>query len=360
MNKQEYALLSTKVPIGAPLVSVIIPAYGSASYIGATLDSVLAQTMPDYEIIVVNDGSPDTSELETVLRPYCPRIRYVKRDNGGPSAARNLAILTARRKYLAFLDSDDMWLPHHLENQTRLLIQNPSVGLVYANGVQIRNDQLIGIAFDKTPQSEPVNFDSLLREKATVNTSSTVVLRQAVVEAGMFDERFKRCEDFDLWLRVAHVGVGMMFTREVQVAHRLGDGLAASGDLMKRALIKVYEKTLATGNLTQEQSAIARRKIDELFAAIQLERAKEFLLDGQFLDAIEKISKARTILPRWKWYAANVGLRIFPRTLQCVYRPHVRRVKRRKNLRIGQSLQAAGFPNRSVTQVMPDRAKLQD
>ena len=89
-----------------PLVSVVIPAYNAASYITATLDSAFAQTLSDYEIIVVNDGSPDTPLLEEALQPYLGKIRYIKQENRGPSNARNTGIQASRGKYVAFLDSD--------------------------------------------------------------------------------------------------------------------------------------------------------------------------------------------------------------------------------------------------------------
>ena len=96
-------------PNQIPLVSVVIPAYNSSRYISGTLDSVLSQTLSNREIILVNDGSPDTTELESALQPYLPHFRYFKQENRGPSAARNLGIREARGRYVAFLDSDDLW-----------------------------------------------------------------------------------------------------------------------------------------------------------------------------------------------------------------------------------------------------------
>src|ERR1035438_221584 len=96
-----------------PLVSVIIPAYRAAASIAATLESVLAQTFRDYEIIVVNDGSPDSEAVETALEPYRARIVYLRQQNQGPGGARNTGILTARGKYIALLDADDVWYPEH-------------------------------------------------------------------------------------------------------------------------------------------------------------------------------------------------------------------------------------------------------
>src|SRR6516164_8360493 len=95
-----------------PLVSVVIPAYNSSHFIAATVESVLSQTLSSFEIIIVNDGSPDTRELETALRPYSSQVRYFSQENRGPSAARNFAIGKAIGRYVAFLDSDDVWLPN--------------------------------------------------------------------------------------------------------------------------------------------------------------------------------------------------------------------------------------------------------
>src|SRR5690242_21639427 len=109
-----------------PLVSIIMPAYRVAAYISRALDSILAQTFTDYEIIVVNDGSPDTEELEQVLAPYGERIVYIKQANAGPSGARNTAIRQARGAWLAFLDADDYWEPNFLARQMAFFDQHRS------------------------------------------------------------------------------------------------------------------------------------------------------------------------------------------------------------------------------------------
>jgi len=326
-----------------PVVSVVIPAYNAAKYIGATINSVLTQNFPQYEIIVVNDGSLDTPELERALRPYSAKIRYVQQKNGGPSNARNTGIRLAQGKYVAFLDSDDIWLPQHLANQVGFLQRDPSLGLVYANALQIEDDQAIALAFDRVAQCQPVIFDSLLREKCTVNTSSAVVLRKAVLEAGLFDEQFKRCEDFDLWLRLAHAGVGMTFTREVQIGHRLANGLAASGELMKHALIDVYQKTMSTMALTAEQVAYVQGKIAQIALSIQFERGKQFFLEGKSREALECLERARGLKASSKLRLFELGVRYFPSLLQSSYRARLRRIEERKRAVGKRSLEVAGF-----------------
>src|SRR3977135_1114224 len=112
---------------GEVLVSVVIPAYNCAQYIAQTLESILTQTFSHYEIVVVNDGSPDTASLETAVAPYRTRIRYLAQETRGPGGARNTGIVEARGKYVAFLDADDFWDPHHLAKQMALLSRDLSL-----------------------------------------------------------------------------------------------------------------------------------------------------------------------------------------------------------------------------------------
>src|SRR5882757_10706658 len=121
----------------APKVSVIIPSYKTATLIARCLDTVMAQTFQDFEAIVVNDGSPDTPELEKVLQPYMERIVYIVQPNKRAAGARNTAIQRARGEFLAFLDSDDTWLPDHLASQMQLVDVDPSLDLVYSNALMV-------------------------------------------------------------------------------------------------------------------------------------------------------------------------------------------------------------------------------
>ena len=120
-----------------PKISVIIPSYKTASLIARCLDTVMAQTYQDFEAIVVNDGSPDTPELEKVLEPYMDRIVYIKQQNKRCAGARNTAIKAARGEFLAFLDSDDTWYPEHLESQMKQFTDDPSLDLVYSDSLLV-------------------------------------------------------------------------------------------------------------------------------------------------------------------------------------------------------------------------------
>jgi glycosyltransferase involved in cell wall biosynthesis len=324
------------------MVSVVIPAYNAAPYIGATLDSVFKQAFTDFEVLVVNDGSPDTPALELALRPY-QRIRYVRQENHGPSSARNRGIQAATGKYVAFLDSDDLWLPQHLAKQVIALEANSKLQMVYANGIYLRGDAPVGILFDNSIQSLPVDLDGLLHERATVITSSAVVLREALLRVGLFDEQLRRCEDYDLWLRLAQSGATISFTREIQIRHRQSNGLAANWELMRQALIQVYEKHLALGALTAEQSRFVRTKIKEISAAIEFRHAKRALLEGDFPKALTSVRSVQASDPSWKLGILRIGLQQFPHTMQALYRMHLRRMERQYRERSTRALRNAGF-----------------
>lgn len=349
MNSTQTNIPQEAVSARDPLlVSVVIPAYNAASYIALTLNSVLAQTLANYEIIVVNDGSADTPALEEALRPYLTKVRYIKQDNRGPSAARNAGIREARGKYVAFLDSDDLWLPHHLERQVNALEQDPSLGLIYANGVLIEGNLPVGISFENSLQSGPPTLEALLREQCTVTTSSTVASRHALIQAGLFDEALNRCEDFDLWLRMAHSGVRMAYTRERQICHRLANGLASNPGLMKRGRIQAYEKISRAQPLTEEQNRIIQRKITEIEVEIQVDFAKEALLNGQFDDALRAAEKAHSVVPSTKLWLAEIGLHYFPSLTRQFYRHYVRSLERRRRSRRARSLKESGFPVKPI------------
>ncbi len=198
-----------------PSVSVIIPAFNAAAHVGHALASVFAQTFTDYEVILINDGSSDTQQLEKLIQPNLSRIIYLKQKNGGPSAARNLGIRQARGEWLAFLDSDDVWLPNYLEEQVRFLRSHPEFDMVYCDATLAG-----GAAAGKTymqvcPSSGPVTFESLLLEHTQPITSGTVARRQNATAAGLFDEAIRCSEDHDLWMRIAHAGGKIGYQRTV-------------------------------------------------------------------------------------------------------------------------------------------------
>src|SRR5215831_13288100 len=126
-------LKGDSVGVSGPLVSAVIPTYNYARYVTGAVESVLAQSFDDLEIVVVDDGSTD--ETADTLRPFLDRIRYIRQGHRGLAAARNTGIRVARGPYVAFLDSDDLWLPEKVSVQIARLNGDPAVGLVYGEAV---------------------------------------------------------------------------------------------------------------------------------------------------------------------------------------------------------------------------------
>lgn len=182
-----------------PKVSVIIPTYNRAHYIRETIDSVLAQTYPDYEIIVVDDGSTD--KTAEVLKHYNGRIRYYCfPENKGISAARNFAIEQARGKYIAFLDDDDLWMPEKLEKQVAVLENNPELAFVCSGAYVIDAHGEVTARWCRAGAQE--TFECLYDQNFVLNL--TVILRRECFAAvGGFDPKLPSTQDYDLWLRLA-------------------------------------------------------------------------------------------------------------------------------------------------------------
>ena len=320
------------------LVSIVIPAFRSASYIARALDSVFVQTFRNHEVLVVNDGSPDTDVLERVLQRYQERIHYIKQDNCGPSAARNTGIRQAKGDYVAFLDSDDVWFSDHLAKHVAMLHNNRVLGLVYSDSILMREEGLVGTAFGQQPQHPPVSFESLLVEDCAVITSSVVASRAAIIDAGLFDEQFSRCEDFDLWLRMAFSGMRMDFCGEPTLYHRISNnGLSSNHYLMKRALIDVYKKIASTLPLSSHQQHLIEQCICRTDAACHLELLKQHLASAEYALALQAGERAQNLVRRPKLKLAILGLKLAPHLARCCYQGYERWLSFRNRVRIARS-----------------------
>jgi GT2 family glycosyltransferase len=310
-----------------PLVSVIIPAYQAAERIREALDSVFAQTYPNFEVVLVNDGSPDTEALEQAIRSYGERLIYVRQENRGPSGARNTAIRTARGKYIACLDSDDIYLPEHLSRLVPLL-EERALDLVYCDSYLMRDGahvgrsfvgrsfvgrSFVGRAFERQPQSPPVTFEKLLTEECSVTTSAVVASRQAMIDAGLFDERYRRSEDFDLWVRMSFRGAKMDLLRQVGIEHRLHpEGLAADGYLLKQAQIEIYKKVLATLPVSAKQKRLIQELIARVEGLCQMDLVKRYLREGRYSEARLAAGQAAALLQDRKSRRVALAVQIAP------------------------------------------------
>jgi glycosyltransferase involved in cell wall biosynthesis len=185
----------------SPAVSVIIPTHNRAHIIPQTIDSVLAQTFRDFEIIVIDDGSTDDTSA-VLQKRYGEKITCIRTKNCGLSAARNRGITAARGQYIAFLDDDDAWLPDKLKLQTALMQNNPSLGLVYCGCYTIAADDTV--ISETRPLKRGELFEDLLRSNDIVGSASAVLVAGSLFsKAGCFDETLTACEDWDMWIRIA-------------------------------------------------------------------------------------------------------------------------------------------------------------
>ena len=181
-------------------VSVIIPTYNRGYVLDRAIKSVLDQSYRDLELIVIDDGSTDNTKfLVEGFAKKDNRIKYFYLDNSGVSRARNYGIKNSSGELIAFLDSDDEWLPEKLKKQIDLYIKEP-YHLSHSDEIWIRN----GIRVNQMKKHEKGGGDIFLKclPLCCISPSAAVVTRKLINEVGMFDEDFEVCEDYDLWLRV--------------------------------------------------------------------------------------------------------------------------------------------------------------
>ncbi len=233
-----------------PVVSVIIPTYNRASFLDEAIESVLGQDFQDFELIVVDDSSTDsTSHL---LSRYGSRLTRLSQSHRGVSAARNLGIRSARGKYIAFLDSDDYWLPQKLSRQISFFQETPEVWICQTDEHWIRKGRRVN------PKRIHKKYSGWIFEKCLplclVSPSAVAMRKDLFREVGFFDESLPVCEDYDLWLRVSQ-RYPVFLLPEKLVVKRGGhdDQLSRKSWGNDRYRIAALEKIVKHPDLTAEQ-----------------------------------------------------------------------------------------------------------
>lgn len=328
MNSFDNYKFGAKVVVGRnvfswrPKVSVIIPAYNVAEYINETLDSVKAQKFRDIEIIIVNDGSPDSVSLERSIRQHQADIVYIKQPNLGAGAARNTAIRHSRGEVIAFLDGDDVWLPEFLTSQVAFL--GKGYDMVYCDAQQFGMRSALRRTFmEMAPSEGEVTAASLLDFRCNVITSGTVALKSAVYAAGLFEQERARAHDFHLWVRMAKNGAKIGYQDRVLLKYRVHlDSL--SGDSVSRVQreIDVFHRVRKTIELNDEESEIIERRLGALEADLHVEYGKAFLLNEDFENAHLAFAEANVHRRSWKLTGIALLARFAPRLLLNHYRVH--------------------------------------
>jgi glycosyltransferase involved in cell wall biosynthesis len=299
-----------------PAVTVITTAYNVSAFIGEALSSVFAQTFTDYEFVVVNDGSEDEQELNAALAPYRESIVYLSQQNRGLAAARNAGLQIARGRYAAFLDADDVWEPDFLKQQVEF-IEREGYDLVYTDALLFGDPSFEGQTFmDIAPSQGEVTFRSLISGECNIIGSAVLARRQALFDAGLFDENLRNAQDFDLWIRMALCGARLGYQRQVLARYRYREG-SLSGDAANRVNreLRVYRKILGEYDITREQRLDVESAIRRCDRELHLVRGKEYLNRREFPQALESFRKARAIQSNWKLRLSCLLLAIAPNVL---------------------------------------------
>jgi glycosyltransferase involved in cell wall biosynthesis len=181
-----------------PEISVIIPNYNRAHIISRALDSVLSQSLPAMEVIVVDDGSTDHSRQ--FIKDKYKHVRLLCQEHKGVSAARNLAIKEAKGEWLALLDTDDAWLPEKLALQYKALVSNKDYKLVHTNEIWMRDGKVLN-QMEKHRKYGGFIFQRCL-PLCAISPSSIMIHRDVFADVGLFNESLPVCEDYDMWLRI--------------------------------------------------------------------------------------------------------------------------------------------------------------
>ena len=235
-------------------VTVVVPSYNRAHTLERALSSVLAQTHPANEIILVDDGSDDNTE--NFVRHSFPTIKYLRQDNQGVSAARNLGIRHAQGQWLAFLDSDDAWLPQKLEQQLAFINSNKDYKICHCDEIWIRKGVRVNPMKKHAKRGGDI-FEHCL-PLCAISPSAVMIHASLFDTFGLFDEQLPACEDYDLWLRLCSQQTVLYLDQ--QLVYKYGghaDQLSQLHWGMDRFRIQALEKILEQGLLTTQQTAAA-------------------------------------------------------------------------------------------------------
>lgn len=300
-----------------PLVSVVIPVFNTTRYVTETLDSLRAQTFRDFEAILVNDGCPDTENLEKVLEPYRDEIVYLKSGRWASiSGSRNTAMNFSRAKYIAFLDSDDAWEPDYLSYHVNMLEADPTIDVVYPNATFFGDSPWAGDTFmNRIPSEGPVTVESMLAGRCTVCISATS-RRESLLRAGLMDPNVRGGEDMDLWFRVLQNGGKIIYHRRPLLRYRLRAKSMSDDkvDLLRNGL-QVYEKHLNLPNLPPGQRELFAEAVRRQHAKIDAFLGKKATYARNREEALERLTRANQVLRDRRLAVAIWGLRLVPELL---------------------------------------------
>ena len=227
-------------------ISVIIPAYNAEHTIEETIKSVLKQTFPDFEIIVIDDGSSDRT-LDIVREIADPRLKYFCYKNGGVATARNRGISHATGEFITFLDADDMWTSDKLKLQLEALQKYPEAGVAYSWTYFLHEKEHLSYA-DTSSFYEGNVYAELLIKNFLHSGSNPLIRKQAINTIGLFETTLVPCEDWDFYIRLSSIYPFALIPKP-QIIYRQSSGSASSKvELMKDSTLKVINRAFETAS----------------------------------------------------------------------------------------------------------------
>ncbi|HBR15679.1 MAG TPA: hypothetical protein DD723_09130 [Candidatus Omnitrophica bacterium] len=286
-----------------PIVSVIIPSYNCAKYLPEALDSVVAQTYQDYEVIIINNGSSDNTEqiVQSYIQRFGPRFRYIYQENSGVSCARNAGIQTAQGKYLAMLDADDKWYPHRLAEGIKVIESAEDIGLVHARSMRItETGEQIGSVQRDTRYLTGWIFEHVFLRRANISCPTVLLKKECCDKVDLFDEHLSMLgsEDRELWMRIAQK-YRIVFIDDILSYYRVRKGsMSRNNQRMLKAQLYVVDKYCPENGLNQ-------RLRHQALAQIYRNAGDDFLLDKDFRQASEFYKKSLSFNPLSFWTRVN-------------------------------------------------------
>jgi glycosyltransferase involved in cell wall biosynthesis len=270
-----------------PKVSIIIPSHNRAKLIGRALESVFQQTYKDYEVVVVDDASTDNTQ--EILASYGDKIRHFRQpQKSGSAGARNRGLQEAQGEYIAFLDSDDFWVPEKLAEQVKVLDAHKNVGIVYSKMAIINTKgERCGT---KPEQKSGKNYKELLEIWGDIPTSTVLTRRECFDKAGKFDTSLITMQDIDMWLRIArHYDLYEIEDKMLSYYYRHGDQNTGSRIRIYEGLVTLFKKIFYT--YEDAPKALYLRKIAMYQYTLSREYYREKFYKKSWQNAVESIKR---------------------------------------------------------------------